>query len=254
MTGLYFADTANDNTFNGNERVVFYNAANQHYYELVTPAAPVTWDAANAAALTRGGHLFTGADAAEVAFVQDRYGFAVTGGSVPRGPTYGQNEPVYGGVPADELGGDLGAWVGLTASAAGAWTWITNAGAPGGAAFANADPLWQTHFTFSNPNGDPATGQLRGAMVGGNDLGVDNTPLTAPNPAPNQVFYDSQGTVALPNYIVEYESLAQLNAGQATSVTLNSVTGGGSVDVAAAASSYAPTNLSSLIDDTSNTA
>jgi len=221
VAGLYFTDTNNNNAVDANERVVFHNSATGHYYELVDSSG--TWAAADAAATARGGHLLVINDATEGAYVQGLFGYQITGASeenpANRAANYANNRPIYGGLPADELGGDQGAWVGLEANGTG-WNWVPQTSGGATTAVTNADPLWIVHYGQQRPSS--SDGDQRGAMVGGNNITEDNNPA-APNPASTQVLYNQAGTAALPYYIVEYESLAAYQAGNP--VSLDSVTG-----------------------------
>jgi hypothetical protein len=253
---VYFSDTNNDNVLQATEKVVLYNAATQHYYELVTNGgatpAPLGWDAALAGAAARGGHLFTGDAAGEIEFVRSNFAHAV-----------GTPAPAHGGLAITESLGAEGAWIGLMATAGanpavadGTWNWLTPQGNGGGPAFSATDPAWLRHFTFSNPSGDDNTGQLRAAMTGGNDLPADSTPGVAPDPAPTQALFDVQGTDPVPSrYIVEYETVAAVTTAPPVAVTIDEVVGGAAapaaIDVAATLPS---TDLASLIDNASNQA
>lgn len=205
---LYFKDANANAILEAGERAVIYSPTTQHYYEFQSAPAPLTWDAATAAAVARGGHLFTGDAAGEVEFVRSSFSFAA-----------GTPAPAYGGLQITESDGSLGAWIGLAAAPGpsptasdGVWSWVKTDGTVGGTALAAGAP-WLTHFTFSNPNGDDSTGALRAAMTGGNDLAGDNSPGVAPDPSPQQCIFDLQATQAVPSrYIVEFESTAAVTS------------------------------------------
>lgn len=248
---IYFTDTNSDGQVNAGERVVIYNEATGKYYELVNSMG--TWAEASAGASQRGGYLVVIDDATEAAFLQNTYGYAPTTatvfetGAAGRPTDYASTAPIYGGVPIDNLAGDLGAWVGLAGTGTG-WEWTTGPGAP--LPLTNS-PLWLTHETWSRP-GEPATDQ-RGALIGGNNLTTDTTPGVDPNPAATQILYHLEGTDDLPYYIVEYDTVAAVNgaapAAPASGVTLDSVSGGAPL-AATATDSYVSTNLSALLETT----
>lgn len=207
---VYYADANTNGTHDAGERTVIYNPTTKTYYELVvnraTPGGaevPVGWNAALAAAQQRGGHLFIGETNAEIQFVRQAYTYAKGG-----------TPPVYGGLPADEEAGALGAWIGL-AAAQGAqpnnWSWIKADSSLGGGALEAGAP-WLVHATFARPNGDATTGELRAAMVGGNNLPADNTPTVAPDPSPEQCLYELQSNQTIARYIVEYDTAAAVTA------------------------------------------
>lgn len=214
-TGIvYYKDANTNGALDAGERAVVFNPATQHYYELVTNystpnvAAGLSWDAALAAAQTRGGHLLIGETTAEIEFVRSTYAYAA---NTP--------VPTHGGLQITEADGSLGAWIGLLAvdsptNIHGSWSWITPASAAGGQAL-QADAPWLVHATFTNPDGTAATGKLRGAMTGGNDL----APALNPAAALPQCLFDAQldqpntatNQLLISRYVVEYETAAAVN-------------------------------------------
>ena len=107
---------------------MIYNPVSKHYYELVlTPGGALEADAGAAA---KGGHLLVINDVAEAAFIQEAYAYEPTAVSTynPSGPptrvtNYDAPKRVYGGLPVDELAGDLGAWIGLSGVNVTTWNW-----------------------------------------------------------------------------------------------------------------------------------
>lgn len=209
---VYYRDANTNGTLDAGERAVVFNPTTQAYYELVTNTggAGLTWGDANAAALAKGGHLLIGETNAEIEFVRTTYAYAA-----------GAAVPAHGGLQITEAKGDLGAWIGMTATTGathGVWSWIKADGTEGGQALQTAAP-WLVPMTFTNPDGDPTTGLLRGAMTGGSDLaGVTGAPAAA---NVSQCLYDAQAgavvdpTVAtspllISRYVVEYPSAAAI--------------------------------------------
>ena len=217
-TGIvYYKDANTNGALDAGERAVVYNPTTQHYYELVTnfsaPNVPagLTWDAALTGAQARGGYLLIGEATGEIEFVRSTYAYAA-----------GAAVPTHGGLQISEDNGSLGAWVGLVAATGathGVWSWIkTDGGTVGGTALAAGAP-WLVHATFTNPDGDPTTGGLRGAMTGGNSLaGTDGAPAGAQL---QQCLFDAQASAAkdpvnatdpylISRYVVEYDSAAAI--------------------------------------------
>ncbi|MGE0312459.1 MAG: hypothetical protein AB7P21_12660 [Lautropia sp.] len=236
-TKIYFKDADADNTLDAGERTILFNTANNHYYELVDTGAPITFENAATAAATRGGHLFAGADATEVGFVQTAYGYPAAG-----------TPPVYGGLEVNNTDANNGAWVGLTDTAAGAnaWTWVTSTGATtGGQALSSTDALWIVRGAGdAEPTG--FAGETYGAMTGGN-------PLTTAPGAATQVLYDTDNNGTISKYVVEYETLASIKdpSGNPLAIDGNSLFGSQGAGDAAVAVTTPATGISHLIDDPS---
>ena len=242
---VYYKDNTGgtDNQIDAGERVIVHNTTTNHYYELIDAGAPITWENAATQAQTRGGHLFAGADATEVGFVQSTYSYPAAGAA-----------PVFGGLEVNNIDADNGAWVGLTDTTPGVadgWTWVNATGTTtGGVALADNSPLWIQRDLEGEPNG-----QTFGAMTGGNSL------TTAPGNAA-QVLYDTDNTgtgtpaVAISKYVVEYETLASIKdpTGNALAIEGNSLFGSqGGADASMSVSASA-TSIAHLIDDPLNVA
>ena len=208
---VYYKDANTNGALDAGERAVVFNPTTQHYYELVTAPAGLSWDAASAAAVGKGGHLMTGDATGELEFVRSTFAYKAS-----------DPVPAHGGLRVTESDGTLGAWIGLIAtpgptpyvqgnlnSGDGVWSWAKPDGTAGGAPFTSGN-AWLVHEAFVNGKGDDDGGLLRAAMTGGNDfVPAVAPPAGAPVPAETQCLYDMQAfETRVSRYIIEYETAA----------------------------------------------
>ena len=229
VDGLYLVDSTPNGEIDAGERVIFYSAATGHYYELVHASGGVTWDAAQAIVsnpANGAGYLATIESDAEAAFIRAAFAYTPTEAAswvddssdpsqshaaYPGGlAAYLGDEarPVYGGLPIDNLAGDAGAWLGLQANEDGeGYSWLNANG--GFSELAPTSALWLVHDGNARPGPGPYDTALRGAIVGGNNNTVD---MPAREAEPSQMLYVQGESAFLNYYLVEYDSLEEVNA------------------------------------------
>lgn len=158
--------------------------ANGHYYEVVSVPAGLTWDAARAAAVARGGYLATITSREENDFVHslidDQPGYWTTSGTAPNqnasGPWIGLYQPTGSPEPA------------------GGWTWMTG------------EPLTFTNWAVNRPNNLDGI-ENYGHFFG---MGTGNYADTW-NDLPNDPLLLQAVPAARPvAYIVEYDNQPQM--------------------------------------------
>lgn len=165
-------------------RVIVLDATAGKYYELVTPAAAITWDEANAAATTAGGILASPSTDARMTFVKQAY----TSTDLPDGGA---------------ATGTNGAWIGVLQAAGGLlpgdnWSFLDGTALPG------ASPLW-------NKPGEPNDGGSA-AEVGAENFGALFYGKTAAV-TDLEMIYDagaSGSTDRQSKYLIEYAASAAI--------------------------------------------